>query len=610
MPVVAVTLEETNRSILSSVYYKIVEDIAEVIKIPKDTMTILFKDQEVSLTDSRPNVSVLDQENRPTTTTKRKIIVRINENYNEDELTTTSVTKQEFYPIFQDPQIGVVVAPIYIQTDVEIEFIYSTPSKTEAERIRDDIRLRLSQHRDITHHQVDYTLIIPTVVEEFISDVHTLKNRLIPQPLDQYFMNHSTNRVHAITDMSNESNMRLGVSERQVRIIGLFNFSSMPEKLTINREESTYEFKFDYKFTFSAPKAMSIRYPTMICNRTLPAKYLSFIQENKENSLREYKSNHNYIGNSLANLSYFEAHRQLENRVDINVPINLPLFDEFSIREGHRGFGVAASILTEVDETDNKSLFNLGDLDPYYIPDVILQFIKEGERRYVVEPYASFIYIGLHQDEKYFDAPLLEIDEHLNVKSKTKLQLFRPTRVTLSVNFDFSKLHENLHDRLLNNPEVLKIFIAEYLSAVNTYKNESDRRSTDNTFFYFLIKVIYTYLNKEWYEHLKDIVGVISQDRYYSSTLGNILYNGYPDLTQQLINAGVIEISKPIFTVSVPDPNKPKDPLSEDNLLNKTNVDTYYKNHNRERDYRYLVDRVSMRTVMFNHLSVFRKKDI
>lgn len=608
MPVVATTLEETNRSILSSVYYKIIEDIANAIKIPKDTLTILFKDQEVSLTDSKPNTSILDQDNRPTTVTKRKIIVRINENYNEDELTTTSVTKQEFYPIFQDTQIGVVVAPVYIQTDVEIEFIYSTPSKTEAERIRDDVRLRLSQHRDICHHEVDYNIIIPTIVEEFISDVHALKSRVVPEPLDQYFLNHATNRIHSITDMSNEGNVRLAVNERQVRIIGLFNFNSMPEKLNISKEDSTYEFKFDYKFTFSVPKAMSLRYPVMICNRILPAKYVSFIQENKENSMREYKLNHNYIGTSLANLSHFEAHRQLENRVDVNVPINIPLFDDFSNREGHKGFGIAASILVEIDESDNKSLFNLTDLDPYYIPDVILEYIRNGEKDYIVTPYASFLYLGLHKDEKYFDAPLLTVDNDLNVKSITPLDLFRPTRVTLSIIFDFGKLNEKAQERLLDNPEVLKIFISEYISAVNTYKNEADKRSMDNSFYYFLIKVLYKYLNSELIEELKEIIGTISQDRYISSTIGKILYEGYPDLTQLLINAEVLEIDKSTYTVHIP--NKViKDPLSSNNL-NRNNVSQYHRNHQHERDYRYLVDRISMRTVMYNNLSVFRKKDM
>lgn len=608
MPVVATTLEETNRSILSSVYYKIIEDIADVIKIPKDTLTILFKDQEVSLTDSKPNTSILDQDNRPTTVTKRKIVVRINENYNEDELTTTSVTKQEFYPIFQDTQIGVVVAPVYIQTDVEIEFIYSTPSKTEAERIRDDVRLRLSQHRDICHHEVEYNIIIPTVVEEFISDVHALKNRITPEPLDQYFLNHATNRIHSITDMSNEGNVRLAVNERQVRIIGLFNFNSMPEKLNINKEDSTYEFKFDYKFTFSVPKAMSLRYPVMICNRILPAKYVSFIQENKENSMREYKLNHNYIGTSLANLSHFEAHRQLENKVDINVPINIPLFDDFSDREGHKGFGIAASVLVEIDETDNKSLFNLTDLDPYYIPDVILDYIRNGEKDYITTPYASFMYLGLHTDEKYFDAPLLTIDSDLNVKSITSLGLFRPTRVTLSVIFDFSKLNERAQERLIDNPEVLKVFISEYLSAVNTYKNEADRRSTDNSFYYYLIKIFYNYLNRELIDDLKDIVGTISQDKYSSTTIGTILYKGYPDLTQLLVKAGVLEIDRSTLTINVPS-NTIKDPLSSDNL-NRSNVGQYHRDHKNEREYRYLVDRITMRTVMYNHLSVFRKKDM
>lgn len=610
MPAVAITLEETNRSILSSVYYKVIEDIADTIKLPKDTLTVLYKDQEVALTNNRANASILETNNLPSTVTKRKIYARVTDNYNEDELSTTSVTKQEFYPIFQDPQIGVVVAPVYIQTDIEIEFTYSTPSKTEAERVRDDIRLRLSQYRDIGHHSVEYDLIIPTIVEEFIADVHTLKNRLVPQPLDVYFMNHSTNRIHSITDMSNEHNVRLAVKERQVRIVGVFDFNSMPEKASPNRDDSTYEFKFNYKFTLSVPKAMSLRYPTMICNRLLPNKYLSFIQEHKEHSMREYKLNHNYIGMSLANLSYFEAHRQLEDRVNINVPINIPMFDDFNEREGHQGFGIAASILVEVDETDGKTLFNLNDLGDYYIPEPIINYLLEGERDYIVNPYASFMYLGLHQEGKYFDAPMLEITPDLTVKSKKPLTLFKPTRITLSFIFDFSKLYKEAIERMTERPEITVIFIAEYISAVNTYKNEADRRVIDNTFYSYLVQLLYKYLTKDLLDPIKQIINIISQDKYISSQLGTILFNGYPQLTKDLINKGLIEIRKPVYTISVPNPSIKEDPLSKENLLTKDIVQNYIDNHPKERDYRFLVDRVMMRTVATNQISAFRKKDM
>ena len=535
MPVVSLTLEENNRSVLSAAYYKIVQDIVDAVKIPYGALVVMHRDTEVTLTDNKTNVSNLSNPNLPSTVSNRRVQVSINEEYNEDELTTTMVHQPSSYPIFFDPEISVSVYPVYVKSDITIEFSYISPSKIEANRIRDDIRLRLSQMRNINIHEVDYNILIPTIVEDFIGDVYDLKSRLKPQSLEQYFGEHSTNRIHAITDMSNKENTKLAIYEKQVRIVGTYDFSSMPEKVTVDQENNTHKVSFNYKFSMDVPRAMVMRYPVLICNKPLPSKYLSFIEDAKINSKEEYKKELGYTS-GLQSLSYFEAHRQLENRIDIKLPINIPLFDDFNKRQGRRGYAIVVSFLTQVDETDNKTLLNLRDLDPYYIPEQLLTYIKDHERKLITQPYQSFMYLGLHQEDRHFDNSILEIDENLNVKSRVVLSLLKPVRVTLSVCIDTSRLQANYLIGLRDFPGIYLTYLIETIRTLNNFKTEADYLAfIDNTFIRELITTIHYYTTIDKWDIISQILEVINQDKYISVMFSKILVKGYPDLYRTLL---------------------------------------------------------------------------
>lgn len=473
MPAVSLTLEDTNRTILNNAYFKIINDIVDATKIPHATVIAVHKDIDYNLTDNKTNATGVDKKNLPSIAATRRIQAAITEEYNEDDLTTTAVHQVSAFPIFEDRDINVFVFPIYVKSDVNIEFSYFTPSKAEANRIRDDIRIRLSQSRNIGLHDIEYTILVPEIVEEFVADVHALKNRLVPQTLEDYFRSHSTKRMHLITDTANKENTRVGIYEKQVRIVGLFDFSSMPEKVEADNENGNYRVSFTYKLSFDVPRAIGMRYPVMVCNKLLPQKYFKFIEEAKINSIEERKRNLGYT-QSLHALSHFEAHRQLENRIDISYPINIPAFDDFNLRQGHKGYAIITSFLTEVDETDKRTLLNLKEIDPFYISDKLVKFLTDGEYQYIDKPYMSFLYVGIHQDETYFDS-YTDIDGALNVRSVNQLSLLKPVRVTLSMILDLTMLDKNAINRLIGNIDALIIFLAEWLEAITNFKTEFSR---------------------------------------------------------------------------------------------------------------------------------------
>ena len=536
MPVVSFTLEEVNKTILTNVYFKIIEDVANVLKIPYGTLVVLHKDTETTLTDNRTNVSNQSINNLPSTVANRRIIANLTEEYNEDELTTTPVHQESAQPIFKDLSISVSVYPIYVKSDLSIEFNFTSHSKSEAIRLRDDLRIRLSQMANIYIHELDYTVLIPEIVEDFIADVHELKSRLIPQTLQAYFEEHSTNRIFPVTDLSNQTNARLGIYEKQVRIVGLFDLNPLPEKLDMDNDNNNYKFSFTYKLSIDVPRAMVLRYPVMIANRPLPAKYLSFIEDHKRNSKEEHKKQLGYTSGALRDLSIFEAHRQLENRVDINLPINIPLFDDFAIREGHKGYSIVLSILTDVNETDKKSLFNLNELEDYYIPEPILTYFRTIGLSNLTTPYKSFIYIGLWQEGKYYDADILTIDTNLNVSSKVQLSLLRPVRVTISFITNLSMLQSTYLRKLKYDADMYLSFMREHIELSLNFRPETSTNHLDNTVYREFIEALQFFVDTSRFEYIPELLRIIAIDKIVERTTIGTLCVGHGKLYRRILN--------------------------------------------------------------------------
>lgn len=463
MPVAAFPFSSTEFSIFNGIYYKIIQDVAERVGVKTDSLSVLYRDIEYAKTDNDTTISIQSTENRPKTASKRRLSVRVTPEYDEDTIDTTAVHRDEHYPIFNDETIGVRIAPVYIQMKVNLEFTYTSPSKTELGTMADMIRIHLSRFRDIGHHEVEYTMIIPVEVEQFIEDIHTLRNRLIPQELGDYFKEHSTPRIHAITDMANKENIRLGVAEKQGRIIGTYDFKPTPPRPTPNTDNATHSFSFNYSFSVSIPRAVSVRYNAMICNRLLPNCYLDFVEEAAKSRHAQLNKSYLHIGRSNQALSKFEAHRQLGDMTNINLPINVPAFDDFDRKQFHRGYGVRIAFLLEVDEADKRTLFNLRELGDYALSDKVLEYITGEGRDKVVVPYASFLYIGLHQEGKFFDKPLLEITPNLDVRCKEDLDLTKPTRVTFSTWIDSSSFSDSVLGNLQADPDLFKEAMVELI---------------------------------------------------------------------------------------------------------------------------------------------------
>lgn len=534
MPTAYFPLQETNRSILSASYYKVIKQLLRQTNIPYGTLIAMHKGMEINRTDNETNLSSHTAQNLPSTAARRKVIVDISEEYNEDALGTTAVSYRDNPPIFVDPQIDLSVYPVYVSTDITFKISYTTPSKSEANQLRDDLRVKLSQMRNIAHHEVEYDILVPAGVQDLIADSHVLKSRLHPGELGEYFYTFATRQAYMLTDTANKENAHLAVRERQVRIVGQFEFSPMPEAVEESNDTNTYRLTIPYKFTMQIAKGMCVSYNPIVCNRPMPSKYLQWVVDSKTQGREEYSRNLTYT-HSLGALSHFEAHRQLDYRINNKLPLNLPLFDEFPTRQGHPGYVITATFLTSVNEDDRRTLFNLKEIPDFYMDAKFLEFIAAGERVNMVIPYRSLFYFGLYYPDQYFDHDCLEITADLTVRSKVALPLDKPTRVAFSVLADTSFLQKDTQKRWYPAKDMVLLYMREYMSVLQNYGHELGNIKKDHLSFQRLVVVfLQSGINDKDSAFLSEVLKICAIDNLTIESLVNFLTSSYPHIYQQL----------------------------------------------------------------------------
>lgn len=539
MPIINVSIDEVKRTIINESVIKIVNDLITYTKMADNIIVIYNDDMDSAKTNIKNNTQNTEQE-IPTLSSARKIIVSSREEYNEDAASTTAVNQDEYLPIFIDEKNDIKISINYIQTDITLDITYISASRTECIRWRDNVREKISQMRDIYTHDIEYNIMLPNAIETFICDMYDQIHRLDTNlTLEQYFKQHSTNRIVPITDLVG-NNKNLVVKEKQVRIIGKYDFSPYPSEVEKDNDTGTYSIKFTYKYTIDKPAMLVLKFPLMVANRLVPNKYISHLIDLENYNAQEYRRPLSY-SRSLAALSYFESHRWLEKKINTNLPLNIPYFDIYKCRKTFDGYAAVTTVLVDIDETNKRLLLNLNDLGSYYIDNEIINFIKDVDRQNVTKPYQSYMYIGLEQRNKHFNNFILEIDNDLNVSSNIDLDLFKETRLIFSFIYDIDYVNKIPTYTLRQYPSIFLKYLYEFVLVNINYPDLHSHNKTLFSLYHYLVLNIYDFYIKKNYDVVKNIFTTIDTINHsLKLSLITYLHNNYPKLYNSLISLNIL----------------------------------------------------------------------
>lgn len=447
MPVVNLPLPETVEAVSRPIIYSILDHLRHVLHI-EPSVHILFPGDLNKVAQAG---ATIDSASRvPNLASDRYLFIEVDAQLDPYALATTAVNQAEHPPVFVDKALKTAITPIYATTDVSLNVKYRTPSRTDALKWQDDLRVRLSQMQDIHLHRVQYHYQLPSEYWTLLLQIYTQREAIAgyDQSFSQYIQTHASNRLTLISDASGTATA-LAIAETQSRIQGRYGFDSIPEKPE-REDNGTYVATLSYKFSYERPLSASMHYPVMVHNQLLPPEYVLLTTTNTN----AYSGPQQY-SRSLAALSHFEMLNVWQQHYDAQGFISVPYYDRI-IRPSEVPFtGTVFYALCSIDPTDLRTLVNLTELGELQMDPDILTFIRESEYPYLNKLYKSILQLHLYRDTHLAHYDSVQCTASLDIRATYDLDLRLPHRIRFSIVTDWSVLDPDALARLRQYPQVL-----------------------------------------------------------------------------------------------------------------------------------------------------------
>lgn len=456
MPNISLTIPNVTQSVDRPVVMDIVNKVKEILKITPEAETYFFSDEGYA---SAAGSTLSNTERTPRFATNRMVMLDVERSPNIDNLVTSVSQQTEHIPVLEDESLGFLIRPIFESTDIRLNFRYRTTSKEEAKRWRDDIAIRVTSLRDMFVHTIQFHYNLPKQAWDLVSEIYSLREAQAGynQSFEEYVYACTRGQLSLIAEGTGQYRLPV-IPLKQGRIIGMFDFVPLPDKATYEEQTGTYLNTFTYKFTFDSPVGVNIVYPLMVHNQYLPDKWIEFSGKLPSPTFTE----------KIFSESFY-AFRHFESDVDL-IPvtpdepyIRIPHIDEFTPRMTHAGTGTFLLTMVQLENAQDKLLFNLRELGDVDLDAELLRFLEEGEWYYASMLYKSIIHVSLYNEQSLCNPDRIQMDSALNVSTSYPLDLRKTFHVRMSLVTDLTLLDPAALDRLRKYP---KLFVL-YFTTIN-----------------------------------------------------------------------------------------------------------------------------------------------
>ena len=439
MPRIVLPVPETNESVIRPIIFDVSRQLFKLTGLPDNTTIFYPGDLEKEM---QPGSSITKSHDINITPFSERVSIDIEENYEADRMLSSAVYRPENLFIFRDDRVETYIKPAYSSTEVTINFRYRAVDKPSATRWRDEIRTRTGMGRDTYLHTLTYHYLIPEEFLVILKEIHRMREAVAGygQEYDSYFIENTTQRARQLTNMSGKQTA-WGIAEKQMRVVGWFDFEGVPELGSKEDEADTWTISFSYKFKYDKPITCVMAYPLMIHNQLI-----KYRPEEKEYRVEDYSKSYTLSAECFSKFERGNEVLTLSKRDGIAIPS----FDEFIpasvVPDTVRVFTVMAGL----DIINPTLLFSLKELGDYEFSPALLALLKT-EAPFMTQPLKSIFVINLYQNTGLSSHDSLQVDSNLNVYSTDVLSLRNYYHIRLSIVADLRQLSQSVLDRLRNS---------------------------------------------------------------------------------------------------------------------------------------------------------------
>ncbi len=452
MPSFNITIPETIESVTRPIVYSVINTIKKYLMI--NDIRIIFPGDINQWTQTDGTLGKKTKDSQ--FTSSRYIEIDVEQNPVDTNLGSTAIYYGENPPIIYDKDVGLNITPIYSNTDVTLNIRFVTYNKDEAFRWYYNVRTEISRMQDVYINTIKYHYPLPYPVIDLVKTIYELKENIAGDGItfEQYRKDHFSAKITEISSLDGKDK-RLAVAETQTRILGRFEFDPLPEKPELIDEIQAWVCSFSYKFNYSLPMSLNLKYPVMVHNQLLPKPFLDYDLDPYE--LDDKNLEFPY---SLYALRDFEPYRIS----DYNIAYRIPKIDDFVTLYGVPGYKAIFYALIQLDENNLTYICNLKDLDYLELSPYLLEFISQVEYQYITTPYDSAFHITLYKGQNMVDNKYLICKPNLDIYCTVPLNLKNVYHISLESCFDFNSLRIDAIERLFNftpKPELKSYTVSE-----------------------------------------------------------------------------------------------------------------------------------------------------
>lgn len=456
MPNIVIPLDDIQDSVERPVIFDIIRQVMDITQISSKTPIMFLGDEGRAAQQNSTTTKDPITENR--WSYNEKITIEVDEDYDRNRILNMYTKQPETSYIFRDPDIPIYIKPIYSSSEVKITVKYRTRDKNQANRWRNDMRIKAAMMRDINLHEITYHYHLQEQFIIILKELHRLRENIAGynESWDDYFVNRLTSKASIVSNLSGTQAL-WAIAEKQIRVQGYFDFEGVPDRGDKDGDQDNWGISFTYLFKYEKPVECNMIYPIMVHNQLLSEKYRP---KEKTYTIEDQLRTFTRSGRVFAE---FESDMK-SLTIKGNSGISIPSFDEFYPNSILPSTVRVFTALTSVVPEDKKTLFNINDLGDFSLDPSILDFLITSEYPYLGRDFQSIFCLSLYREKNLTSSGSLTVDQNLNVFSTADLPIRKSHRVRFSLVTDLAYLTLEALARLRRYPIVKQ----KLIDAINT----------------------------------------------------------------------------------------------------------------------------------------------
>lgn len=449
MPEISYPIPDIYQMITRPVIVSVVKQIMQGTGISKESF-IEYKGEHEQVPVWR---TFIDKKNTQTNNDSKmifmeKVQVEVDENPLEEFILSTPYHYPDNKRVWHDEALGITLSPFYHRAEYTINFAYRTPDKGTATTWRNNMRRRFKLKFTDMSMTAEYQIVIPKLIIVLMKELYDMRQRVEPynDTWSDYFKSHRLQKLLKLVDQSGK-NPEIGFDETQLDILGNFDFTDPPRE---ERQEdgSCYVVNFSYKFRFDHPMGFTFKYPLVIHNQIVPAKW-------RPDKPHRYDP-HALLGNSSQSMSRYDVIVQQEcMRKEGEIGGHLvPWFDDWSPKVGYHNTSPLLQLLIRVDDTDPTLVVDLMDPKLKISENTLNHMRKHYDKLH--QHSRNGIFIGLYINDDRLDQRGYYVTEDLKIKTRVPMYKRNVHHLVIFVLNDLLALTPDGKRDLQRDPEFFK----------------------------------------------------------------------------------------------------------------------------------------------------------